>query len=149
MSEPERAPGEAPPGLDDAAREIGDVAGSTVTAALAVLTSFRRLVAADIAQSRAAFGRALAYTGLAVAIGSSACLLLVTLLVVVLSNMGLSWVEALLVIMLATALPAAWFTWRAVQAYGHTQLEATRRHLARLGLGEDPDEIERDPENFQ
>ncbi|HET6603261.1 MAG TPA: phage holin family protein [Xanthomonadaceae bacterium] len=148
MSDPERPPADAPPGLEDAAGQIGEVAGSTVAAALAVLSSFRRLVAADIAQSRAAFGRALAYTGLAVAIGTSACLLLVTLLVVLLSNLGLSWVAALALIMVAAALPAAWFTWRAVDAYGHTQLDATRRQLARLGLGEDPDGIEREPEHM-
>jgi hypothetical protein len=73
----------------------------------------------------------------AVVFGASAWLLLMTALVVVLSiQAGLPWSVSLAICGGASAL-AAWLALiRATAAFEHTRMKATRRQLARLGIGE-------------
>jgi hypothetical protein len=102
-------------GIDEALRELGATGRATLGAGRDAGKAFRILLAADISLARSAFGRTLALTGVAIAFGASAWLLLTA---------GLSIV--------VTAAAA----WMAMRYFEHTRLQATRRQLARLGVGE-------------
>lgn len=135
MSDPH---GDSPaPDLAEALQQLGATGRAGLSAAGDAAKALRILVAADISLARSAFGRTLAFTGVAIAFGASAWLLLMGTLVVAL-NRGLGWSWPL------SLLPAAALSiaitvlagWRAMHYFEHTRLKATRRQFARLGLGE-------------
>src|SRR5688500_2898760 len=133
------APGEHEPAPDlaEALRRFGDTGRATWSAGRGAATALRVLVSADISLARSAFGRTLAFTGVAIAFGASAWLLLMATLIVALS-LGLGWAWSLS-LLLAAALSTAvcgFAAWRAMRYFEHTRLQATRRQLARLGIGE-------------
>lgn len=135
------APGEAqapaPPDLFESLRQIGQTGRAGLGAAGDAAKAMRSLVLADISLARSAFGRTVAFAGAAITFGASAWLLLMAVLIVLLNGrFGLPWSLALLVPALLSA-AAAWFAgWRAMHYFEHTRLQATRRQLARLGIGE-------------
>src|SRR6478735_9089350 len=88
------------PGLADALRELGATGKATWSAGREAATAFRILVSADISLARSAFGRTLAFTGVAIAFGASAWLLLMAALIAWLS-MGLGWPWALSLLLTA------------------------------------------------
>jgi uncharacterized membrane protein YqjE len=136
-----------PPALAQAAQDLGRAGVESGRAAWDVLGAIRKLFAADLALSRSAFGLTLAWAGAAIALGASAWLLLMGLLVLVLHDaLGMSWIAAMLLPALVSLLGAGLAGWRAARVFDDTRLNATRRQLARLGWGEDPAEVEREPE---
>jgi hypothetical protein len=125
------------PGIDEAVRQLGATGRATWTAGRDASKAFRILLAADISLARSAFGRTLAFTGVAIAFGASAWLLLMAALIAWLS-LGLGWAWALS-LLLTSALSIAVTViggWMAMRYFEHTRLQATRRQLARLGIGE-------------
>lgn len=144
MSEPgenaEARNGEAraeDPALADAIREVGAAAKAGLREAGGTARAFRTLVAADVSLARSAFGRAMALTGVAIVFGASCWLLLMATLIAFLSSQfGLSWTASLLLCALLSGGVTAWAAWRADRYFDHTRLQATRRQLARLGIGE-------------
>lgn len=125
------------PGIDDAVRELGAAGRATFEAGRDAGKAFRILVAADISLARSAFGRTLALTGVAIAFGASAWLLLMAALTVGLTRgLGVSWALALLLTALLSVAVTAVAAWMATRYFEHTRLKATRRQFARLGLGE-------------
>ncbi|MBS0225856.1 MAG: phage holin family protein [Proteobacteria bacterium] len=138
-SGPERDP-ETPGDRDDllgAFRNVGAMGRSGVSAAKHAGEALRALVAADIALARSALGRALAFTAVAIVFGVSAWLLLMAALVAVLgAALQWSWPLALSVVALANVAVTAWAGWRAIGYFEHTRMKATRRQLARLGIGD-------------
>lgn len=134
------ADGETPrrsPGIDDAVRELGAAGRATLQAGRDAGKAFRILVAADISLARSAFGRTLALTGVAIAFGASAWLLLMAALIVGLSRgLGVPWALSLLLTALLSAAVTVAAAWMATRYFEHTRLKATRRQLARLGIGE-------------
>ncbi|GAB3754886.1 phage holin family protein [Lysobacter olei] len=125
------------PGLDDALRDIGDTGKATLKASVDAAKAFRTLVLADISLARSAFGRALAFTGVAIVFGASAWLLLMATLIVFLSNgLGWPWAWSLLLTAGLSLLVTGFGAWSAIRYFEHTRLQATRRQLARLGIGE-------------
>jgi hypothetical protein len=79
----------------------------------------------------------LAFTGVAIAFGGSAWMLLMATLTAVLHDMvGWSWTLSLGVCALLSLLVTAFGIWQALRYFEHTRLQATRRQLARLGIGE-------------
>jgi len=131
------APDGDAPDLAEALRRIGATGRATWSAGREAATAFRILVSADISLARSAFGRTLAFTGVAIAFGASAWLLLMAALIAWLS-MGLGWAWSFS-LLLAAALSTAvcgFAGWRAMRYFEHTRLQATRRQLARLGIGE-------------
>ena len=82
-------------------------------------------------------GRTLAFTGMAIAFGGTAWLLLMAALIVFLNlQMGLPW-SASLLITAVLSIAVTWFAgWQAMRYFDHTRMQATRRQLARLGIGE-------------
>jgi len=78
----------------------------------------------------------LAFTGIAIAFGASAWLLLMAALVAALVVAGLSWLAGLLIAAALSMVAAAAAGFGAMRYFEHTRLKATRRQLARLGVGE-------------
>lgn len=124
-------------GIEEALHALRDTGRATWTAGRDASKAFRILLAADVSLARSAFGRTLAFTGVAIAFGASAWLLLMGALVAWLSaGLGWAWSLSLLlaaglsiVITAAAAKGAMWY-------FDHTRMQATRRQLARLGIGE-------------
>jgi membrane protein implicated in regulation of membrane protease activity len=124
-------------GIEDALRELGATGRATWSAGRDAGKAFKILLSADISLARSAFGRTLAFTGVAIAFGASAWLLLMAAMIAGLS-LGLGWPWALS-LLLAAALSIVITVlggWRAMRYFEHTRLQATRRQLARLGIGE-------------
>jgi hypothetical protein len=123
--------------LLDTLRELGASGRATWTAGRDAATAFRILVSADISLARSAFGRTLAFTGAAIAFGASAWLLLMAALIAWLSlGLGWTWSLALLTTAGASLAVTALAGWMAIRYFEHTRMQATRRQLARLGIGE-------------
>ena len=132
-------PGEERPAPDlaDALKDLGASGRAGLSAAGDAAKALRILVAADISLARSAFGRTLAFTGVAIAFGASAWLLLMATLIVALSRgLGWSWALSLLLAALLSVAITLFAGWRAMRYFEHTRLKATRRQFARLGLGE-------------
>ncbi|MGV8940602.1 MAG: phage holin family protein [Lysobacter sp.] len=128
---------QVPPELLEALRQIGLTGRASLSAAGDAAKSLRTLVAADVSLARSALGRTLALSGLAIACGASSWLFLMGTLVVILNGpVGLSWSVALLIPAAISLLVTAFASWMAVRYFEHTRLQATRRQLARLGIGE-------------
>ena len=125
------------PGIADALRELGATSRSTWSAGREAATAFRILVSADISLARSAFGRTLAFTGVAIAFGASAWLLLMAALIAWLSmSVGWAWGFSLLLAAAVSLVVTGIAGWMAMRYFEHTRLQATRRQLARLGIGE-------------
>jgi hypothetical protein len=140
MSPGEDAPHAAPsaqaaPGIEEALRELGEDGRAGLKAARDVGKALRILVAADISLARSAFGRTLALTGVAIAFGASAWLLLMAALIVGMQGAGLSWLVSLLIAAVLSIAVTVGAGMAAMRYFEHTRLQATRRQLARLGLG--------------
>ena len=129
--------GPASPDLSESVHALGEEARAGLKAAKDAASAFRILVSADVSLARSAFGRTLAFTGVAIAFGASAWLLLMASLVVWLSRgAGLAWSLSMLLtgVLSIIATGAAGYT--AMRYFEHTRMKATRRQLARLGIGE-------------
>ncbi|QOY62533.1 phage holin family protein [Lysobacter sp. H21R4] len=123
--------------LREALRQIGLTGRASLSAAGDTAKALRALVAADVSLARSALGRTLAMSGVAIICGATAWLFLMGALVVFLNGATvLTWTAALLIPAGLSLLAAAIATWAAVHYFGHTRLDATRRQLARLGIGE-------------
>jgi hypothetical protein len=124
-------------GIEASLRELGATGRATWEAGRDAGKAFRILLSADISLARSAFGRALAFAGIAIAFGASAWLLLMAALIAWLSlGLGWPWSLSLLLTGLLSAAITAFGGWRAMRYFEHTRLKATRRQLARLGVGE-------------
>jgi hypothetical protein len=125
------------PHLDASIREVGAAAKAGLSEASGSVKAFRALLAADVSLARSAFGRAMALTGVAIVFGASCWLLLMATLIVFLSRqLGLPWAASLLICALLSGAVTLWAAWRADYYFDHTRMQATRRQLARLGIGE-------------
>lgn len=137
--DPNPTPDPKPPAPDLLAslREVGSAAKATVGEAGSTVSALRTLMAADFSLARSAFGRTLAFTGVAVVFGASAWLLLMAAVIVFLSvQLGLPWSASLLLCALLSALAGYWAVRQGERYFDHTRMQATRRQLARLGIGE-------------
>jgi hypothetical protein len=124
-------------GIEASLRELGASGRSTWAAGKDAGKAFRLLVSADISLARSAFGRTLAFSGVAIAFGASGWLLLMAALVAWLSlGLGWPWAASLLLTGLLSTAIAGFGGWTAMRYFDHTRLKATRRQLARLGIGE-------------
>ena len=130
-------PAGAAPDLGESIREVGDAARKGLKEAGGAAKAFRALLAADVSLARSAFGRAMALTGVAIVFGASCWLLLMATLIVFLSRqLGMPWAASLLICAFLSGAVTLWAAWRADYYFDHTRMQATRRQLARLGIGE-------------
>lgn len=126
-----------PPDLEESIRQVGAAGRASAQAAADSWRALRGLIAADFSLARSAFGRTLAFTGVAIVFGASAWLLLMTALIVALNRQfGWPWWAALLSCALLSLVAAAISVHRGMMYFEHTRMRATRRQLARLGIGE-------------
>ena len=133
---PEDIP-QPPPDLQESLRQVGAAGRASVGAAVDTGKALRSLVAADFSLARSAFGRTLAFTGVAIVFGASAWLLLMTALIVALNRQfGWPWWAALLSCAVLSIAAAAVAVYQGMRYFEHTRMRATRRQLARLGIGE-------------
>jgi hypothetical protein len=124
-------------GIEEALRALGITSRATWEAGRDAGKAFRILLAADVSLARSAFGRTLAFTGVAIAFGASAWLLLMAALVAWLSaGLGWPWSLSLLLAAALSIVATGLGGWRAMRYFEHTRLQASRRQLARLGIGE-------------
>lgn len=126
-----------PPDLLEALQQLGATGRAGLVAALDATRAFRSLLSADFSLARSALGRTLAFTGVAIAFGASSWLLLMAVVISVLNRQfGMGLTAAVLTTALASCL-VTWFAgWQAMRYFEHTRMQATRRQLARLGIGE-------------
>lgn len=136
--------GNAAPGLEESIRQVGSAGRQTLDSATHTLRSLRRLASADFALARSAFGRALAWSGVAIVFGASAWLLLAATLIAFLHYVGLSWFVSLLITSVASLAVTGYAVWRVTYFFHHTGMHATRRQLSRLGLFDEPAEDDPD-----
>lgn len=126
-----------PPDLQESLRQVGAAGKASVDAASDAAKAFRSLFFADISLARSAFGRTVAFAGLAIACGASAWLLaMATLIAFLRGTLGWAWTTSMLACAALSLLVAGLSSWAAMRYFEHTRLKATRRQLARLGLGE-------------
>lgn len=130
------APAADAPGIEETLRGLRDEGRAGLKAAGDAAKALRILVAADISLARSAFGRTLAFTGVAIAFGASSWLLLMAAMVAGMVAAGLSWLLALLIAAALSIGATVAATWAAIHYFEHTRMKATRRQLARLGIGE-------------
>lgn len=136
----------ATPGLEESIRQVGAAGRQTLDSASHTLRSLRRLASADLALARSAFGRALAWSGVAIVFGASAWLLLAATLVALLQYMGLSLFVSLLIPTATSLAIAGYAVWRVSYFFHHTGMHATRRQLSRMGLFDEPGHDDPDAE---
>lgn len=126
------------PDLAQAAKAVGHAGFEAGREAWGILTTLRRLVAADMTLSRVAFGTAMAWTAIAVVLGASGWIFLMGAAVLGLQKSGLSLLWALLVPGLVSIAGAGACAWAGMRVFQHTSMDATRRALSRFGLAGDP-----------
>ena len=134
---------EKAPHIDESARRIGAAGKASFDAAIDTGRALRRLLISDLALARSAFGRAMAWVGVAIVFGASAWLLLMGAAIALLQALGWSWLASIGVCALLSGAVAAVAAWRVSRFFDYTGLHATRRQLARLGIG-DEDDIDED-----
>lgn len=132
-----RSAGDEVAELLESFRQVGSTGQAGLAGARDAAKAMRTLVSADVSLARSAFGRTLAFTAGAIVLGVVAGLMLTTALVMGLSRgLGMPVWGSLLLTGTLCAL-ATWFAgWRAMRYFEHTRMKATRRQLARLGIGE-------------
>ncbi|TAA40115.1 phage holin family protein [Pseudoxanthomonas winnipegensis] len=136
---------DATPSLDESLRRVGKAGKDSLSSAVATAKSLRRLVLADFALARASLARAMVWMSVAAAFGVSSWLLLMGALIALLQRLGLSWLGALSVAAGLSLAITALGVWQTLRYFGFSRMDATRRQLKAMGLGDD-DEEEAGPE---
>lgn len=133
----ERSPGDEVASLLESFRDVGESGKASLAAVRDASKALHTLVAADVSLARSAFGRTLAFTGVAIVLGAVGGLMLAASMVTLLAiKAGLPWTVSLLIVGAVWFLGAGLAGWRAMRYFEHTRMKATRRQLARLGIGE-------------
>ena len=136
---PDDTPGEAKtaaPGIDESVRQVGAAGRATLDSARDTGRALRSLIAADLARARSAMGRARAWVGVAIVFGASSWLLLMGALIALLQGFGWSWLQAMSFASVLSLLVTGFAAWRTARHFDHAGMHATRRQLARLGIGD-------------
>jgi hypothetical protein len=134
-----------PPHLDESVRRIGAAGRATIDSALDTGRALRRLVSADLALARSAMGRALAWVAVAIVFGASAWLLVMGVLTALLHSLGLSWLAAFAICAALSLGVTGFAAWRVSVFFEYAGMHATRRQLARFGIGDEDADEEDDP----
>ena len=128
-----------PPHLDESVRRIGAAGRATLDSALDTGRALRKQVSADLALARSAMGRALAWVAVAIVFGASAWLLAMGVLTALLHSLGLSWLASFAICAVLSLGVTGFAAWRVSVFFDHAGMHATRRQLARFGIGDEND----------
>ena len=132
-----RSAGDEVAELLESFRQVGQTGQAGLAGVRDASRAMRTLVAADVSLARSAFGRTLAFTAGAIVFGVVAGLMLSAAIVMGLSRgLGLPFWASMLIVAAACSLVTGFAGWRAMRYFEHTRMKATRRQLARLGIGE-------------
>ncbi|WP_244244022.1 phage holin family protein [Marilutibacter alkalisoli] len=131
-------------GFEQAMRDIGGAGRESLGAAADAARALRGLLLADLSLARSALGHALAWMGVALAFGAAACLLAMGAVIALLQALGLSWLASLSITAATSIAVTALGVWMVLRYLRHTSLEATRRQLRRMGLGDETDGADED-----
>ena len=134
------APRDSAPGIDESVRQASAAGRATLSSARDTGRALRSLVAADLALARSATGRALAWVAVAIVFGASAWLLAMGALIALLQRLGWSWLQSLSVATVLSLGVTLVAIWRTGAHFDNAGMHATRRQLARLGIGEEDGE---------
>jgi hypothetical protein len=127
----------AAPDLAESLRQLRDAGLAGLGNLNDASKALRILLSADLSLARSALGRTLAFTGVAIAFGASAWMLLMATLTAMLHDfLGWSWTLSLGTCAGLSLAVTAFGVWRSIHYFEHTRMQATRRQLARLGFGE-------------
>ncbi len=141
----EAAPDGAAPSIEESLRQFGNAGREGLDATLDAGRALRRLFFADLALARAALARALVWLTVAVAFGASAWLLLMGVVIALLQAMGWSWLASISFAALISLMVTGIGAWQALRYFEMSRLQATRRQLARLGIGDgDAEDVDDD-----
>lgn len=138
------APAAKAPHFDESVRRIGKAGKATFASSIDTGRALRKLVAADFALARSATGRAAAWLAAAIVFGATSSLLLMGAVVALMRvTFELSWLGSILVAALVSLVATGVAGWRAALFFDLAGMHASRRQLARIGIGdEDGDEPE-------
>lgn len=131
---------EKPPHLDESVRRIGAAGKATLASAKDTGRALRSLISADLALARSALGRALGWVAVGIVFGASAWLLVVGALIAVLQRVGWSWLQSLSFAALLSSVVTGVAVWRTIHYFECAGMHATRRQLAKLGIGDEGEE---------
>ena len=134
-----------PPDLADTLKVVGAAGRAAYGSAKGTGRALRGLVSADFALARSAFGRGLAWAGVAIVFGASAWLLVTGALIALMQRFGYSWFQSLSVAALLSIAVTALAVWKVGRYFDYTGMHATRRQLSRLGLFDEDEAIDDDP----
>ena len=140
------APGQAAPGIGDAFQSISQAGRDSLDSSRDILRATRRLVAADLAHTRIAAGRAAVWLAVAVTFGASAWLLLMLSLILGLHVLGLSWLAAASISAGVSLVVASIGAAQTLRYFEMASMEATRKRLAQLSRNDHDDEEDPVPE---
>lgn len=124
------------PSLEEALRQLGQTGKAGLGSSLDVLRALKHLIVADLALARAALARALVWLTVAVAFGATAWLLVMGATIALLQALGWSWLASIGFAALVSLAVAGVGAWQALRYFELSRLDATRRQLARLGIGD-------------
>src|ERR1700741_272532 len=106
------------PDLAESLRQVGDAGRAGLKAANDAAKALRILVSADLSLARSAFGRTLAFTGVAIAFGGSAWMLLMATPTAVLHDaLDWSWPLSLAACAALSIVVTAFGMWRAMHYF--------------------------------
>ena len=142
MSEPQAADTtrDSAPGIDESVRQASAAGRATLASARDTGRALRSLICADLALARSATGRALAWVGVAIVFGASTWLLAMGALIALLQRFGWSWLQSLVVATVLSLGVTALAIWRTGAHFDNAGMHATRRQLAKLGIGDEDDD---------
>nr|WP_225583625.1 phage holin family protein [Pseudoxanthomonas sp. PXM02] len=118
----------------DSLKEVGEAGRAAFGSAKDTGRAMRALVSADFALARSAFGRALAWAGVAIVFGASAWLLVAGALIALMQRFGFSWLQSLSFAALLSLAVTVFAAWKVGRYFDYTGMHATRRQLSKLGL---------------
>ncbi|MDR1076275.1 MAG: phage holin family protein [Xanthomonadaceae bacterium] len=127
----------ATPSLEESLRQFGAAGRESMGAAIDTGRALRRLVAADFGLARVAIGRSLGWLSVAIIFGASSWLLLVGVMIALLQSFGVSWLWSISITAVISIGVTAFAGWRTFHYLKYTRMDATRRQLARWGIGDD------------
>nr|WP_225589608.1 phage holin family protein [Pseudoxanthomonas sp. PXM01] len=126
-------------------KEVGEAGRAALGSAKDTGRAMRALVSADFALARSAFGRALAWAGVAIVFGASAWLLVTGALIALMQRFGFSWLQSLSFAALLSLGVTALAIWKVGRYFDYTGMHATRRQLSKLGLFDEDRVDEEEP----
>ncbi len=124
------------PHFDESVRRVLGSGKATLGSAVDTGRALRKLVAADFVLARSATGRAAAWLAAAIVFGATSSLLLMGAIIALLrATIGLSWLASISLAAVISLVATGVAAWRTSVFFDLAGMHASRRQLARIGIG--------------